>query len=690
MKIPATSPASSSPASATPATWLWNHALVVVAILTLVAFSLRLYHLDARTLFGDEYNSIQEALAVGRNPQSLLYFGVLHLWISLGSSDFWLRFPSVFFGVLAIPASYQLGRRALSHRTGLMLAALLAVSSLAIQYSQQVRFYSLFLLTASLSMVAFEGLCRDRRRRFARALWCVSSVLVILSHLFGVLVPVSEIAIGWASSAQGSRRLVRFGVVGLFMLALLAIIPVLVNSATFSGLERLIGGSSPGVETHSRGLGLANLAKIPLAYYFFSLGEAVYPLALPVSALGALLFAAVAVLGVFAFQRSTRAWFWLPMATVPVLFVYLVLDPSAPSFTETASVRHVTMVLPTYLLLVAAFVEVGSWKKPALVALGVTTACSIWLYFYGPWSYTIPVQQNWREIAGFIEHYGDEQTVVLYDGRSGDALARYLDPHLVRLSYWPYLESDDVGELMNWERVIFIANDFQEDRRRGFNRILELLEQGRVNNAAQIRYPVFVYTFDDGPPEQGAGYPVDAATGEITVPKEIYGLEFQDLLLPAQASFGGNSYVVSGGFMLPGLQGNHQRNIPLAGLVNARRVLLFSNVTGSGSLHEGDVLGEMVVAFAEREPQHFPLRLGNETQDWSKECPMTGACQTALTWHKYLALVGQRAYEGTWWDFRARIVGIQLDFDAPGAVQSVTIRYTAGSGQLHIWGMALK
>jgi uncharacterized membrane protein len=146
--------------------------------LTLLAFALRVYHLDAMSFWSDEGISVIRAradvpmlltnLPVEHNP---LYFVGLHYWMRLaGEGDFAVRFFSLFFGVLLIPIVYKLGiaicalprtsdgqthslfairhpsitlRTSSPFAIGLLAALLAAINPLQIWYAQEARMYSL-------------------------------------------------------------------------------------------------------------------------------------------------------------------------------------------------------------------------------------------------------------------------------------------------------------------------------------------------------------------------------------------------------------------------------------------------------------------------------------------------------------------------------------------------------------------
>lgn len=82
------------------------------------------------------------------------YFFLLHFWMKLfGEADLTLKLLSVAFGTLNIPVFYFIGKELKSQRGGLAAAAFAAVNSLLIYYSQEVKFYSLIALLASLSLL---------------------------------------------------------------------------------------------------------------------------------------------------------------------------------------------------------------------------------------------------------------------------------------------------------------------------------------------------------------------------------------------------------------------------------------------------------------------------------------------------------------------------------------------------------
>lgn len=140
--------------------------LLPVALLILVGIGLRFYALGRLSLWIDEgYTSWLTSLPLlpaGTSPGIFQVIGgydnhpplfylllkALRMLLGLGSlhaaSVFWLRFPSVIFGILTLPVLYALARRLLDRPAALWTLGLYATSAAAVFWTQEARSYSLF------------------------------------------------------------------------------------------------------------------------------------------------------------------------------------------------------------------------------------------------------------------------------------------------------------------------------------------------------------------------------------------------------------------------------------------------------------------------------------------------------------------------------------------------------------------
>jgi mannosyltransferase len=121
-----------------------------ISLILLAATALFTYKLGDEGLWIDELFSIRDA---SQSPVEVykdtnfrpLYYLLLNFWMQFGSSDTWLRLPSVISAVVAVFLIYRLGRRIAGEATGLTAAALLSTSTLFINHAQEVRMYALSL-----------------------------------------------------------------------------------------------------------------------------------------------------------------------------------------------------------------------------------------------------------------------------------------------------------------------------------------------------------------------------------------------------------------------------------------------------------------------------------------------------------------------------------------------------------------
>lgn len=205
---------------------------LLVAALTLLGLIPRIWRLGDWNFQATEMFTLRDSLRPSlTNPRPLLYFLNHYLVGSfLPLDEFGLRILPALFGVLAIPTFYLVGRRLAGTRAALCSALLVAVSPLAIMWSQLARYWSLvFLLCAIYPYAIYVGI-RERDRRWL-VLGCVTGVLAVLAHPMSILL-LGGLGLYLVASLGRenllrlwSRRAVRWAV-ALGALALVAVILV--------------------------------------------------------------------------------------------------------------------------------------------------------------------------------------------------------------------------------------------------------------------------------------------------------------------------------------------------------------------------------------------------------------------------------------------------------------------------------
>jgi mannosyltransferase len=175
-----------------------------VAIVTAVGAGVRFIGLGQQSFWIDEIitvelvsKSLVEMLRALPDAESTppLYYLLAWLWSrAVGADEAGLRSLSALLGTLTIPVSYGAARALVSHRAGVIVAALCAVSPLLVWYSQEARAYSLFVLLGALSFLFFaRALAEPSRRQLG--LWAAASSLMLLTHYFGVFLVAAEASI---------------------------------------------------------------------------------------------------------------------------------------------------------------------------------------------------------------------------------------------------------------------------------------------------------------------------------------------------------------------------------------------------------------------------------------------------------------------------------------------------------------
>jgi len=128
-----------------------------------VAFALRVYRLDAQSLWNDEGTSVAlsalslDAIINGaaRDIHPPAYYFLLHFWMPLvGNSEYAVRFLSVIAGVLTVAFVFRIAHSFFDVEVAILVAYLCAFSPFQVYYSQEARMYIWVTLWAAISTYA--------------------------------------------------------------------------------------------------------------------------------------------------------------------------------------------------------------------------------------------------------------------------------------------------------------------------------------------------------------------------------------------------------------------------------------------------------------------------------------------------------------------------------------------------------
>jgi Dolichyl-phosphate-mannose-protein mannosyltransferase len=210
----------------------WKIGLLVV--LLLVAFWITTADLQRDSLWTDEAWTawavqppyLRDTLErVRGDVHPPLYFLLLNLWGRVeGDSVFALRLPSALVGIIALAATFAVGRRLFDYWTGVLALAVLGTASFFVYYTREARMYMLLLALAALSMLLYLR-WRDRPSWVRALLYALSMALMLYTHYAGALVIATQLIhlVVTAGKRFEWRQIIRW--ILPYLLALLAFLP---------------------------------------------------------------------------------------------------------------------------------------------------------------------------------------------------------------------------------------------------------------------------------------------------------------------------------------------------------------------------------------------------------------------------------------------------------------------------------
>ena len=322
-------------------------------LITLFAFALRVYRLGGPSLYGDEAFAarftalpLREMLAglTSYESQPPLYYSLLALWRHLaGSGEFALRFISAWFGALAVPLIYDLGRRLTGKSLGSSAALLTAINPYLVWHSQEARMYAMLAALGCASLALLLRAWQSGRRAPWRA-WAAVTWLALFTHYFAAFLLAAQVLVLIVETGRNRRSrqftdwAVPLGAGGLLYLPWLAYVA-----------PAMLGHEKSWIQPVTLGEFTRRL------FITYSLGTTAADWAIRWLWLGFLLILAAGFLTLARWPR----WKATPISLcllAPPLIVYL-LSLLRPMFHQ----RYLIFILPLYLIVLAA--GAASWAR---------------------------------------------------------------------------------------------------------------------------------------------------------------------------------------------------------------------------------------------------------------------------------------------------------------------------------------
>ena len=402
----------------------------------------RVVQLDLKSLFMGAKSHVSAP------PLDYLF---LHVVAKVCQSEFCLRLPAVLWGILSLVLTYKIGERLLGKKTALLGTFLLAISNFHIHYSREIKFYSILVFFALLSIWFF---LEAMRRRTACA-WLVYALVMAVgayAHSFVFLVGLVEglWALGqWllthlrpASSAEAKMHSAQ----DMIAFALCC------GSAVLCFAPWLLwdfSGQTVPVEGEPTAFTLAFVLRFfkdmvldyrPLSsMWIWPPGTTSSLIEIPASAILSYAVLAAALLGSLALlvrRRSRRGSLLIGLVVIPLPIIVLLDNVGRYWFTQ----RQALFVLPAYLLLAACGLlligeTLGALMSRAFGAVAKLVPLAILIAAVGLVS-AKPISadyhhevQNWRDAALILSHEAEPGDQVFGWSHAAPLLI-YYDPGL--------------------------------------------------------------------------------------------------------------------------------------------------------------------------------------------------------------------------------------------------------------------
>ena len=337
-----------------------------------------------------------------------LYYVALHYWVTwFGEQEPLVRWLSVPFGLLLIPATYQLARTYLRPWPAVFAAGVVAVSPLLIFFSREARMYAAAALFGTLALWLFERAMRRGRPR--DWLWLALTIVVgaYVDYTAALAVVAMNLSLPWRYREQ-RRRVQVFIAIELACLG--AALPWVL-------LARGVQDSLPAFGTGGLGLGVVREVATS-AWLDVSVGDAAVRGGGRAGALVAGILGALAVSG--AAVALVRRMAGLLLAKVAAVFGFLAL---LLIFDKEYQSRYLLPAIPALAILAAVPFSLAPRRFWVMAPAAVIVVAALAGPIYASRAYYDEYRRgDYRSITSTIENLARPRRPGRDEGKFRDAV----------------------------------------------------------------------------------------------------------------------------------------------------------------------------------------------------------------------------------------------------------------------------
>lgn len=323
-----------------------------------------------------------------------LFYLLIHFWMKFGSVEWFLRFPSIIFGLGTVYLGYLFGKKLFGEKIGFLTGLFLAIAPFHIYYSQEARMYSLlaFLVTASMYFLWNKNWFGYLVTMVAMFYTHYASFAVIFTQFLWLMVWQRESLKSWLVS---------------FLAAILFFLPWLPHF-----LKQLNAGGNL-IEILPAWKNLATLSplkSIPLLFFKFSLGRVNFENKVLYFLIILIIFLFIGFLFWLVSRKiNTEKIFVLNWFLTPILAIWLIsfITPMFQPF------RLLFTIIPFYMLLAVGIREIKDRfdQKLAVVLVFLISLGGLGMYYFNPKFQ----REDWRRAVQLIESQNSGNSVALFE-----------------------------------------------------------------------------------------------------------------------------------------------------------------------------------------------------------------------------------------------------------------------------------
>jgi uncharacterized membrane protein len=380
------------------------------------------------SFYGDETFSIlrdsKTLIPTSEDAFRPVFFSLLFLWRSMvGSGEAALRTLPLIFGILQIPVAYVMGKRLGGEKLARVLTILMAASPILIEFSQELRMYSLVTLIA-LVQVWLLLLLLERESLWRWCVFVLAAIIGVYTHLH-YWIFLAGIAVVFL--AERRNLALWKGVVALTAVVLV----YLLNLNHLLEFVRIRSGDYF-VDLPSALPKLFAAVTVGFNYFALSDSAAGRPVGLGdlshngVLAVLAILPAALILWGMIRAHRAklqARTLIWgHALFTIPVIIALLASVVTRQYWLQP---KYVIFIVPFGLLLIAeGYLALDkALMRRAAAALGLAVWVVAILHFWNPADYGR--RENWRAAAEMLKSRVGPNSALIVLSVNGHGLLPY-------------------------------------------------------------------------------------------------------------------------------------------------------------------------------------------------------------------------------------------------------------------------